>query len=228
MNGATLNVICVTEEGELARSVRVSEFVIAGWTGRDRAAIEKHIAELGKLGVPRPSTTPMFYRAAASLLTTSDIEVLGADTSGEVEAVLLSLEDGLWVGVGSDHTDRKAEATSVAHSKQLCPKPVGEKFWRLADVAAHWDELTFTTHVTVMGKRRLYQQGRAGLLLPPNDLARRWRAEGLAPGTAMFCGTYAAIGEIGPAAEWEISLVDPVRGRTIAHRYAVRELPVVA
>ena len=47
---------------------RVKELVIAGWTGRDVAALEKHIRELEAIGVKRPKTTPIFYRVAASLL----------------------------------------------------------------------------------------------------------------------------------------------------------------
>src|ERR1700731_3136923 len=81
--------------------------LIAGWTGRDVAALEKHIRELEVIGVKRPKTTPIFYRTAASLLTTDDsIEVLGDHSSGEVECVAYSFEDGAFVGVGSDHTDR--------------------------------------------------------------------------------------------------------------------------
>jgi hypothetical protein len=89
---------------------RVRELVIAGWTGRDVAALEKHIRELEGIGVKRPKTTPIFYRVAASLLISDNtIEVLGGQSSGEAECVVYSLDDGLFVGVGSDHTDRKAE-----------------------------------------------------------------------------------------------------------------------
>ena len=39
--------------GEVA--VPVDTLVIGGWTGRDAAAIEAHIAELEAVGVPRPA-----------------------------------------------------------------------------------------------------------------------------------------------------------------------------
>ena len=52
----------------------------------------------------------------------TEIEVSGPDTSGEVEYVLVQRPDGLWVTVGSDHTDRKAETVGVSLSKQLCAK----------------------------------------------------------------------------------------------------------
>src|SRR5262245_37745185 len=101
----------------------IDELVIAGWTGRDEAALKKQIRELEEIGVKPPKTTPIYYRVAASLLVFSDqIQVSGPDTSGEVEFVLMQTPGGLRVAVGSDHTDRKAETIGVSLSKQLCAK----------------------------------------------------------------------------------------------------------
>ena len=106
----------------------INSLVIAGWTGRNVAALEAHIKELEAIGVKRPKTVPIFYRVACSLLTTATfIEVMADKSSGEVEFVLFALDDGLWLGVGSDHTDRKAETVGVTLSKQLCAKPVGRR-----------------------------------------------------------------------------------------------------
>ncbi|HSU78409.1 MAG TPA: DUF2848 family protein, partial [Burkholderiales bacterium] len=59
----------------------VGELVIAGWTGRDQAALRQHIRELEELGVKPPKTTPIFYRVAADLLTyATSIQVSGPDT----------------------------------------------------------------------------------------------------------------------------------------------------
>src|ERR1700728_4399844 len=88
--------------GPRRRNVQVDHLVIAGWTGRDKAALEKHIAELAAIGVPRPATTPIFYRASAARLTIDDgIEALGAASSGEAEFILLRHGGNLWVGAGS-------------------------------------------------------------------------------------------------------------------------------
>jgi hypothetical protein len=60
------------------RSVRIDDLVIAGWTGRDVDALEKHIRELEEVGVPRPSSVPCFYRVGADMFTTSDsLQFLG-------------------------------------------------------------------------------------------------------------------------------------------------------
>ena len=111
----------ISKAGRDRIAVAIEHLIIAGWAGRDAAAIEHHIEELAALGIPRPSTTPVYYRVAAATLTQAErFVVLGPDSSGEVEPFIVSLADGLWVGLGSDHTDRKAEAVGIALSKQLC------------------------------------------------------------------------------------------------------------
>jgi uncharacterized protein DUF2848 len=209
------------------RSIEVTQLVIAGWTGRDKAAVEKHIAELAAIGVKRPREVPIFYRVAASLLTAArEVEVVGESSSGEVEFVLVSAPDALYVGVGSDHTDRKVEAYGVTVSKQMCPKPLGRELWPLAALDAHWDGLVLRSHVTRAGKRRLYQEGAVSQMLAPRELIARFSgaAGSLSPGTAMFCGTLAVRGEIGGGERFEIELHDAVRNRSLRHEYAVRAL----
>ena len=53
---------CIVKKSSMFGGVR--ELVVAGWTGRDVAALEKHIRELEAIGVKRPKTTPIFYRVA--------------------------------------------------------------------------------------------------------------------------------------------------------------------
>jgi hypothetical protein len=206
---------------------RIDKLIIAGWTGRDVAALERHIAELAAIGVKPPKTTPIFYRVSASLLTTNDtIEVLGAHSSGEVECVAYSFNDGLWIGVGSDHTDRKAEAFGVSLSKQMCAKPVSRELWRFAEVAPHWDRLMLRSYVGVGGKWRLYQEGSAAAMRPVPELIKlHGGGEALRNGTAMFCGTLAVHGALTPADNFAMELEDPVLNRKLTHSYQVHNLP---
>lgn len=203
--------------------------VIAGWAGRDTAAIEHHIEELAELGVPRPSTTPVYYRVSAETLTQAGkLVVLGPDSSGEVEPIIVAMADGLWIGLGSDHTDRKAEAVGIALSKQLCGKPVGKQLWSYAEVEGHWDELTLRSWAIIDGTRTLYQESSVSSLRTPRDLMRRYANSGtLPPGTLMFCGTPGAIGGIRPGTRFEMELSDPVLKRSLTHAYDVDVLPVV-
>ena len=207
------------------------QLVIAGWTGRDRAAVEEHVAELEAIGVKRPSSMPVYYRVSAGRLTQSgEVQVLGPDSSGEAEPVLFSMRDGLWLGVGSDHTDRKLETVSVAMSKQVCDKVVCRDLWDCREIAGHWDSLIVRSRIPSErdGKPQLYQEGALAQLLPPQELIHGLAGpNGLPVGTVMFCGTFPAIGGVRPAPWFEMEIEDPVLGRKLRHRYRIDALPVV-
>jgi Protein of unknown function (DUF2848) len=205
----------------------VRNLVIAGWTGRNLAALEAHIKELEALGVKRPKSVPIFYRNAASLLTTGPaIEAVGDKSSGEVEFVLYALDDGMCVGVGSDHTDRKAETINVSLSKQACAKPVAPQVWRYDEVKPHWEKLMLRSFVSDGGKRRLYQEGPVSNMRSPEELIKLYTGgDRLAPGTAMFCGTFAVHGGFSYGGTFEMELDDPVFGRKITHIYKTVQLP---
>jgi hypothetical protein len=211
-------------------AVAIDQLVIAGWAGRDEAALRHHVDELAAIGVPRPSSMPVFYRISAQSLTQAPVlSVLGGDSSGEIEPVLFSLADGLWLGLGSDHTDRKAETIGIALSKQLCGKPVARVLWRLADVEGHWDEIEMRAFAVIDRQRVLYQQGTLKSLRTPRDLlSRRPDGQELTTGTAMFCGTLGAIDGIRPASRFEMELHDPKLRRSITAAYDVETLPVVS
>jgi len=205
----------------------INSLVIAGWTGRNVAALEAHIRELEAIGVKRPKTVPIFYRVACSTLTTATfIEVMADKSSGEVEFVLFALEDGLWLGVGSDHTDRKAETIGVTLSKQLCAKPVGLTLWRYDEVKPHWDKLMLRSFVPDGGRRRLYQEGPVTNMRSPEELIKLYTGgDKLTPGTAMFCGTFAVHGDISYSGTFDMELEDPVLGRKLTHGYKIVSLP---
>jgi hypothetical protein len=204
--------------------------IIAGWTGRDEKALHHHIEELAAIGVPRPSSVPVFYRiSTANLTQTARLEVLGSDTSGEAEPVIVSMQDGFWLGVGSDHTDRKAETMGIALSKQLCAKVVGKTLWRLDEVARHWDQLILRAYVTIDGRRVKYQEGPLSGMRNPSDLMSRAGGEAkFVTGTVMFCGTLGAIGGIRPAAQFTALLEDPILGCEMSCEYDIDVLPVVS
>ena len=148
----------------------IRALVIAGWTGRNVEALEKHIRELEAIGVKRPKRTPIFYRVAADLITGRDtIEVLGEQSSGEVEFVLLSLADGLWVAVGSDHTDRKAEAIGVSLSKQMCAKPVGAAGMAARGSAPALGSARPARLHRARERAQLYQEGSVATMRPPEN-----------------------------------------------------------
>lgn len=208
----------------------VDELVVAGWTGRDQAAIAAHIKEMKEWGVAGPTQTPMYYRVAASLLTTAnEIEVIGRDSSGEAEFVLFNVDGEILLGAGSDHTDRKAESVGITLAKQMCAKVVAEEAWAFNDVEGHWDDLVIRSWATIAGDRVLYQEGNVTVMRHPRELMELYAERtGLAfgPGFAMYGGTFAAMGGIRWADEFEFSIEDPVLKRRISHKYSVKSLPI--
>ena len=111
----------------------------------------------------------------------------------------------------------------------MCPKPVAPTLWRFAEVADHWDALLLRSAVEEEGGEVAYQDGSVAAMLDPRDTVATYRARGhaLGPGTVMFGGTLPVIGGIRPRRTFAMELRDPVRNRTITHRYTARWLPPV-
>lgn len=212
-------------------NVDIHTLIIAGWAGRDMAAIEHHIEELAALGIQRPSAVPLYYRVSSNQLTQSSaVQVLGGESSGEVETFVFNAGGELYVSIASDHTDRKLEAHSVAFSKQACVKPVASAAWKLADVADYWDELVIRSWIKEDGKEVLYQEGTLASLRTPQDLIARFTdgKQILPEGCGMTCGTVGAIGGIRPATSFTMELFDPRRQRALRHSYEAEILAEVA
>ncbi len=210
--------------------------IIAGWAGRDAKEIQHHIEELGALGVAAPSAVPLFYRVSAALFTAAPtIEVVGTDSSGEVEPVLFRDAEGLRLGLGSDHTDRALEAYSVAFSKQVCAKPVAARCWDFEQIEPHADMIEFRSWIRDREDEEwtLYQQGRLADLRPLRELVSGACAvhgdDVFSDGTIMMCGTFGVVaGGIRAARHFRMSMHDPVLGRTIEHSYETISLRAVA
>ncbi|MDB6177177.1 DUF2848 domain-containing protein [Paracoccus sp. Z330] len=216
---------------DTALDIEPAHLIIAGWTGRDAAAIQHHIDELAALGVKPPSATPLFYRVAAGLLTTdSAIQVVGPASSGEVEPMIVQAGGRRWLGMGSDHTDRALEAHSVAMSKQVCAKPCANQLWDWDEIADRLEDITMESRIEQDGEWVLYQQGTLASIRPLAELIDGGDLDALSTHgpVAMMCGTFGAIGGVRPATRFSMSMTDPATGRRIEHQYSTAQLPEIA
>jgi len=207
---------------------RVRRLINAGFTGRDQAAVRRHVEELRAHGVPCPERTPVLYPKPPHLVTTSgEIEVLGECTSGEGEFVLLVEADRVLVGCGSDHTDRDLETLTIEKAKLVCPNVLSPEVWALEDVREGWDALRLRSHVTAGGHRRLYQDGHLAELMTPDDLLAlvRGRTVGDLAGSVIFSGTLPLLaGSVVAGERFEVELADERRGRGLRCAYRVTPL----
>jgi hypothetical protein len=198
-----------------------------GWAGRNQEEVQKHVNELAEHGIPGPTVVPIYFPLSNNLLTASDqIQVVGPESSGEVEYVLLFTEHGILVGVASDHTDRAFERHGIQQAKQMYPNVMAPEVWPLEEVRDHWDELELRCWVTVDGDRRIYQEVSLAELLSVDQWLETIGREGIdKPGTAFLSGAPPTVGGLAFGQRFEIELRDPVLDRALRHAYDVELLP---
>jgi len=208
-----------------SRAVELETVLIAGYTGRDRDAVQHHIDELAAIGIPPPGHFPTYWALPPWLVTQEPaVVVAGAQTSGEAEVCLVADGDELLVTLASDHTDRAAEAVDIELSKAICPVPMARDAWSSRDLDGHWDDLVLRSWVTGPdGDEQLYQDGTCASLVPALDLlaalpfARPRRF-------ALLTGTVPVLGGIRPSPTFRAELHDPVLDRSISLAYTTSNL----
>jgi hypothetical protein len=201
----------------------------AGYVGRNQEDVRKHVEELKREGIPAPDSTPTVYPVMTSMITTADsIEVVGDKTSGEGEFVLFMDGQDIYVGVGSDHTDRELETVSILKSKQLCFNVVSRKVWPFQEIGDHWDELGLKSWVKQAGEKVLYQETLLSAILTPADLIDFVKSkvkDGNLDSTIIFSGTVALLTpEINYGDYFEVALDDPLMNRSLSCSYSVEQL----
>jgi hypothetical protein len=175
-----------TDERGASVAFEPEAFIIAGYTGRDRAMVQKHIDELAHEGIAPPPEVPMWYEMPTAILTTDDaIATASPQSCGECEPVLIGIGDALYLGIGSDHTARDVEREDIKKSKAVCPKPVGRSIVRIDSLDATYDALTIESWMD----GEAYQSGTVAQLVVLSTLLAGFRARKTVSSFALFCGT---------------------------------------
>lgn len=205
------------------------KLVNAGRSGRDASKVLKHMEELRKTGISVSEEYPIFWPKTGDRLTTGQrIEVLpGTKSSGEVEYVILMHEDGPFVSVGSDHTDRELQKTSLVAAKQICQNVMAPVVWRYDEVRDGWDDIIMRSWVEEDGERQLYQEGKLVDILSPEQILEevKSRIDGDLTGTVVFSGTFPTVsGELSYSSKFEMELLNERTGRAIRHMYTIEPI----
>jgi hypothetical protein len=228
----TLNLTVKGKRGARELAFPVKRMVNAGYVGRDQEAVKKHIEELKREGIPAPPEIPTLFPVASYLIATGGVlEVVETMTSGEAEFVLFLKEGEMYVGVGSDHTDRRLEADSIIKSKQMCPNVTSPVVWPYRDVEETWDGLELRGWVKKDGERILYQEAKLSTILGPEDLLSFVKGkikDTDLEGMVIFSGTIGAIGgEMISGEGFEVELHNPLTDDSLRCEYEVRLLDYV-
>ncbi len=228
--GQTLQLIVDSAEGQRELTLDVARVYNIGFTMRDTMKMQRHLDELEKEGVSveAPTRPPIIFPISPwATLTAAEIEVQGPRTSGEIEIVTIDDAGELYVGVGSDQTDRALEQFDIPWAKQVAPNVLAPTVWRWVDVEGHWDEVTLQSTVVDGGERVVYQRAGVAEFWTPTDMldSLRDRTTPVDGARIVFGGTVVAEGEsIRYGREWTLTMDDPVLGRRIQHAYSVAVL----
>ena len=209
----------------------VRRMVNAGYVGRDRKAVEAHIEELRREGVPPPPFVPILFPVLSNNITADhDNEVIGGKSSGEAEFVLLLDRGRIFVAVGSDHTDREIERHSIVHSKQICGNVLSTTVWDYEDLKPHWDELLLQSWVKPKGSDEevLYQNAPLATIISAEEIREMVMSkmvDGETDGLVIFSGTVPVLtGEVIYGRYFRSELVDLRLNRKLKCGYNVVEL----
>ncbi len=224
-----LELVLESKQERRELTFRYNRMVNAGYVGKNQEEVRRHIEELAAKGIPGPKSIPVLYPVVCNVLSLDPaIEVYGNETSGEVEYVLCVVtEDEIYVGLGSDHTDRHLEEIDIPRAKQICPNLMGRTVWPLKEVESHWDDLLMNANVVKDGKDSLYQEGRLGLLLNPVELMSFVKSKIASPleNLIIFSGTMGMLaGEFIFSQKFSAKLIDEKLNRRLEISYDIKPL----
>jgi len=224
-----LELIFESKEGEKGLEFEVRKLVNAGRSGRDAEAVKRHMEELRKSGINVGHEFPIFWPKTPDRVTTSsNFEVLPqSKSSGEVEFALLVDKDTIYVGVGSDHTDRGIQKTDLVAAKEIYYNALAPKMWLYEEVKEYWDELIMRSWVREEGKRQLYQEGKLVEILEPEKILEevKLRVGNDLNGLLVFSGTFPTLsGKLSYSSYFEVELRDDRAGRAIHHIYHAKPI----
>lgn len=210
---------------------KVKRMVNAGYVGRDSEAVKAHIEELKREGIPPPPSVPLLFPVLTNNITVSDqIEVVGERTSGEVEYVLLLGRENIFVGVGSDHTDRDLESKSITKSKQICMNVLSPNVWDYHEAKGHWDNLLIQSWVKAEGSDEeiLYQKASLGTIITAEEIIKLVESklvDGQLEGLVIFSGTVPILNhEFIYGSYFRCELIDSMLYRRLVCEYKIRKL----
>lgn len=213
--------------GEL-KEIEIKKAFCIGYSGRDKEKTYEHIRELAEIGIPEPKEVPNVYPVSVNNVVQSEtMEVVGKETSGEAEIVIIfgETEQDVYITVGSDHTDRELEAVDINKSKQVCAKPFAKKAWRLDDVINHWDELILSSEIRLEGEWISYQKDRLTAILPFEEIIQYIeKIEGPRTNSIYFSGTVPLLKGFLYGDAFKMTFEDPERNDVITAKYGINNI----
>ena len=161
--------LLMTKDGAQEKEINYDQVFAIGYAGRNMEKTMEHIRGAGgtaRSSGPEENSDDISVRHV-SADPGKDLHFIGEKTCGEVEYVMVVTGGKLYIGLGSDHTDRELEGMSVPKAKQICAKPIGTILWDYEEIKEHWETIKLYSYQTVDGEEILYQQGTLADIMDP-------------------------------------------------------------
>lgn len=197
---------------------------VIGYAGRDEEKTLKHIEELQRdLNVKPPKQIPTIFECSRRILTRDkNLDVFGNQNSGEAEYVIVLFKKKIYIGLGSDHTDRELESYNVAKSKEIMPKVMSKVLWDYDEIKGHFDDIELLSYQKKGKKEFLYQKGTLKDILPPERILKELKQRvGGVENSIIFSGTVALLDKFYFGNFFKAKMVDKKLNRTIELKYKI-------
>ncbi|WP_321329521.1 DUF2848 family protein [uncultured Ilyobacter sp.] len=210
--------------GQEKFSVPYEKVLVIGYSGRNMEKTMEHIKELEEqLNVPAPKKIPTIFECSLETLTQEkNIKFVGDQTSGEIEYIIIYMNGKTYIGIGSDHTDRKLESVSVPKSKQVCAKPIGNELWDYDDIKEHWDQIKMVSCQIIDGKEVKYQDGKLADILKVEKILEELKERvGNIDNSIIYSGTVPLLDGFKYGDTFKCMMIDEVLKRTLKLEYGI-------
>lgn len=216
------NVIGLEENREI--EITPKHVYVVGYSGSNKEKTMEHIRELEEeLGVAPPPHIPTLFEVSRELLTQDkDLFFVGDKTSGECEYVILKIEGKLYIGLGSDHSDRELEADSVPKAKQICLKPISKEIWIYDEIKEHFKEIELNSK----SDSKDYQKGTLADIMSVEEIVEVLEERILdIDNCIIFSGTVPLVNGYEYGDNFYLELVDNTLNRKISFDYDITVIP---
>lgn len=206
----------------------INHACLFGWAGRNKEEVRKHAEELAEHGIRGPKNMPEHFICSPTVMTHEPtITCIGDKTCGEIEFFFFNREGKIYVGVGSEHTDRALEAVDMIKSKAICQKPMSSRLWRYEDIKDHWDKILLTAWQSdENGNEVLYQNSPLAALLTLEQLIDEAKRiyENLED-VIVWSGTIPALNGLVYGNRFWGEMNDPILKRKLTFDYTINVVP---
>lgn len=214
----------VTKKGNEKLELIPEHVYVVGYSGSNKEKIYEHIKELQEqLNVAPPKKIPTIFEVSKEILTQDkNLYFVGEKTSGECEFVIIMKNSKLYIGLGSDHSDRELEAISVPKAKQICLKPISYDVWEYDEIKEHFSQIKLSAKSDFED----YQIGTLADIISVEEILNELnKSLGKIDNCIIYSGTVPLVAGYKYGKNFYLELKDEILGRKISFDYNINVVP---